>query len=107
MINFVGADRRKTKKEIASEFAQVRTLLPINEPTQDNGKLPFTESKRVDQPLEDRARETLKYAQDYANKARSVFAPAVASTQAEFHRLLFRQAHQHVKHILGMTDVAA
>ena len=59
--------------------------------------------------------KTLKYTQDYANNTRSVFASAVASTsgrlQAEFIRLLFlhahREAEEHVKHILGMTGVAA
>ena len=77
----------------------------------DHGKLTFTDFKRRDQPLEDRARtKTLKYTQDYANNTRSIFAPAVASTsgciQVEFIRLLFldahREAEEHVKHILDM-----
>jgi hypothetical protein len=65
----------------------------------DNSTLTFHDFKRVDQPLEDRARtKTLKYTPDYANNTRSVFAPAAASTpgriQAEFIRLLFLHAHR-------------
>jgi hypothetical protein len=86
---------------------------------QANGKLIFNDFKLLDQPLEDRARiKIYKYTQDtqdYANNTRSIFTPAVASTsgriQAEFILLLFlhahREAEEHVKHVLGMTGVAA
>jgi hypothetical protein len=83
---------------------------------EDKRKIDLTDWTRVDQHLDERAREKInRYTKDYAKNARTVFAPAVASTsgrmQSGFLRLLFLHAHRedekHVKHILGMNDVAA
>ena len=115
MVDYLDSGRGSTNLVLDLSFVHERHGASRANP-QDNGKLIFTDFKRVDQPLEDRARtKTLRYAQDYANNTRSVFAPAVASTsghiQAEFIWLRFlhahREAEEHVKLILGMTGVAA
>ena len=64
-----------------------------------NGRLCYTDPRKVDQVLEDGAREKIReYRADYANNRGISFLPMVASTSGRVHselaRLLFLQAHR-------------